>query len=331
VRSRGALCLVVSLIANAFWCGCLGEAVAQSLKDATEIDVPKFALVVGNRDYSPFPPVPTAQNDAALVAKQLSSLNFDVVVRVNVTYLDLIKEIGELQKRVQRVSSTTRPVVALYFSGHGFVASGRQFIAGVNASNALHVDPTSRSASIQYVVDQLSQTAFLVSYVDACRSDLNISDSSGKFASSVVESGDGNKGLGSLRDTSGLRPQQYLIAYANRLGDPVAGYIHKGDLNSPYTNVLIRHLGNGHDVMFQLGRVREEVQRTIVNHDPNVDWHMNGNVYLSFDQRTLTEMRREWAEVADAPSESGVRDFLANYENGPLAYKASEWLQSGSN
>jgi caspase domain-containing protein len=306
---------------------------AGALDDATEIDVPKFALVIGNRDYNWFPPVPTALNDVAIIAKQLSLLHFDVVTATNVSADDLFKEVGELKKRVDQVTRPdVRPLVALYFSGHGFVASGRQFLAGITARHDQSADPIYMSTSIQNIVDQLSQTAILVSFIDACRSDLKLSDSVGKKMLVSVQSGvaDGQKGLGYLRASARFETREYLIAYANGLGDPVAGFIKKGDFNSPYTNVLTRYLGNGRNLMDQLYLVHGEVQRTVVGHDPGEDVHMSGKVFFAFDDSTLAKMRLDWSKAINPPDEPQLRQFVSDYENGPLAYKASAWLRSAS-
>src|SRR6266571_4826650 len=58
------------------------------------------------------------------------------------------------------------------------------------------------------------------------------------------------------------------------------------------------------------------------------DVHMSGKVFFQFDQLTLAKMRSEWSKVTSSPDRLQVRQFLSDYENGPLAYKASAWLRS---
>jgi hypothetical protein len=308
-------------------------AVADGLTDSPEIQVPKYALVIGNRDYRPFPKVPTAVNDAVVIANRLHSLNFDVVVRTNATYADIITEIEELKKRVDRVTSeNVRPLVVVYFSGHGFVVSGRQFLAAVNTPKSSRDSILGASTAVQKLIDDLAANATLVSYLDACRSDLGITDSVGqRTLDNTAANDDGAKGLGSMRGARNLQPQEYLIAYGNRLGEPVAGFLSRADINnSPYTRILDTYLGDGEDVVGELYLVHEEVQRLVPNHDPGTDVHMNGRVFLEFHPNTLARMRADWADLARSPTAEGMRRFISAYKNGPLAYKALEWLRSSA-
>jgi Caspase domain len=305
-------------------------AFAQRLSEPTEVEVPKYALVIGNRDYDRFPRVPTAVNDAITIANRLHSLNFDVVVRTNASYSDILLEVKELRERIERVASENmRPVAVLYFSGHGFIVSGRQFIAGVRVSNTDRDGALRSSAAVQTLIDELANKSILVSYLDACRSDLGITDSAGQRATTSTSDGPSDmKGLGSMRGAALPSRQEYLIAYANQLGEPVKGFLMRGDINSPYTKILDAHMGDGRDVMSELYRVHEEVQRLVPNHNPDNDVSMNGKVFLYFSAATLARIRADWTDVSRSPTEEKMRGFVSDYENGPLTYRALQWLQS---
>ncbi|MBB4423910.1 hypothetical protein GGD66_002454 [Bradyrhizobium sp. CIR48] len=303
---------------------------AQSLVNAAEVSVPKYALVIGNRDYRSYPGVSPAVNDADLIAKQLRALHFDVIVRTNASYDDIVKEVQDLKKRAeQSASQDVRPVVVVYFSGHGFVLSGRQFIAGIDAGQTRAKDPTYESAAIEFMIDQLAEESALIGLLDACRSDLALDRKMAVYAAVPEDPIDGQGssevGLGSFRRPA-PKPREYLFGFANKFGVPVASG-NNGDPNSPYTKTLSHFLGSDETIVEQLQSVQDEMQRLMPNFHPDVTLDMSRAIFLNYSDAVLARMREDWKETTRVPSEASMRKFVKKYGNSPLTYRALQWLR----
>src|SRR5580692_7437125 len=98
---------------------CLASEPPASTGDVVKrLASPVFGLVIGNRDYRYLEPLSKTDNDAKLIAKLLSSLGVDTVVRVNLTYTEMFDEIVDVGKRARAGGQYgTKPLVIVYFSG----------------------------------------------------------------------------------------------------------------------------------------------------------------------------------------------------------------------
>jgi hypothetical protein len=309
----------------------ISGARAQSLVDVPEVTVPKFALVIGNRDYRSYPRVRPAAEDAALIANQLQALHFDVIVRVNLSYDDIIKEILDLKKRTEeRATEDVRPIALVFFSGHGFVLSGRQFITGIDAGKTRPNDPVFESPAIQYIVDQLAEQDVLIGLFDACRSDIAI-DRKRTVNVVIPNNGQGGQGasgqgLGSFRRPAVPKPREYLFGFANKFGEPVSS-LDKGEPNSPYTKTLSHFLGNDDNIVEQLHSVRGEMKQLTPNFDPEFLDDTTRAIFLNYSEAVLSRMHEDWREAIRSPSNDSLRQFARKYGNGPLTYRALQWLR----
>ncbi|HEX4201514.1 MAG TPA: caspase family protein [Chthoniobacterales bacterium] len=287
-------------------------------------NVPAHALVVGNREYiKPLPLLPAADKDAKVMAALLASLGFDVIVRVNVSQVDFMKEILELSKRAKIGHKYgIKPLVVLYFSGHGFVDDdGRQFMVGVDARNG-GKSIEEAAVGVEDAIDILSKESIAVALVDACRSDFHIDP-------------DRDQGISATANPP-MRPSgvpleiaapdaDYLVGYANQRGASVSGYVDKDDHNSPYSEGLVRYLGNDHPIEFELGLVHDYMVRLKIHHDPRVDPHISGDVYASYSAGFKEIIEKEWATIKKTPTEESVRVFILRYRNGPFVPAATRW------
>lgn len=313
------------------------SATTEDLSKAEEFPVRKIALVIGNRDYKYLPRLDNGISDAELISKRLSSLQFDVVVRTNIDYDEIIREFKDLRNRaIQAEGHGVRPLAVFYFSGHGFVTSSRQFLTGIDTPSTGIDAVLTRSAAITTLADDVASKAFLVSFIDACRSDLGLGRSSG--AGGVSDTSDyptavsANTGLGSRRNVQpGDNYQTYLIGFANKLGEPVTGSVSWSDANSPYTKFLNQHIGSGFDVTHELGRTSNDLRRLLPTYSPESVSNLEGDVFLDFPPATLTEMHSDWSKAIQNPTEQTMTDFKLEYLNGPLAYKADEWIKARQN
>ena len=112
------------------WCL---SAVAARAAPATD---GRIALVIGNAAYAAGP-LPTAANDAGLVAQALAQAGFDVTAAADTDSATLRKTVQEFEETAKRAGPEAS--VLVYLSGYGVQFDGDDFFAPVDASIA-HAD-----------------------------------------------------------------------------------------------------------------------------------------------------------------------------------------------
>ena len=99
----------------------------------------RFAFVIGNDGYEGSP-LPTAANDAGLVAETLRSANFDVTGARNLDQDTLRASYREFLDKV--AAAGPNAVAAIYFSGHGLQVDGENYLVPVGARVQRDTDVT---------------------------------------------------------------------------------------------------------------------------------------------------------------------------------------------
>lgn len=297
---------------------------------------PRLALVIGNREYDD-PHVDTATHalhDARAMARRLGELRFDTVVAEDLPYERLYAALNDLRDR--RVRSFTsrglRPLVVVYFSGHGFNLKDRAFLAGRDVRRD---DPTSHALAIDTVL-ALSRDAILVLLLDACRTELPPGKAavSGEIGDGIA---DASSRIGSLplsRTQQGtlqskLFGDTYLIGYAAlKVGDAASNEVAHGDVNSPYTFGLLRHLGSRMDdtLTNDLALVKNLVRdKTAHRQQPNIELAL-GAIYLSESAELLHRQRSKWNDLVQAGEREEIVHFLVLNPANHHSSAALRWL-----
>src|SRR4051812_42065196 len=114
---------LLALAAITFACAGGAPATAQQTE-------PRIAFVVGNSAYAPGA-LPTALNDAGLVAETLRSIGFEVIEGGDLSQPDLVRSYREFLGKVQASGPDT--LAFLYFSGLAVPFEGENFLLGVDA------------------------------------------------------------------------------------------------------------------------------------------------------------------------------------------------------
>src|SRR5216683_3225072 len=96
----------------------------------TQSAEPKIAFVVGNGSDVRFP-LPTALNDAGLVAEALRSIGFDVVEGADLNQTDFARSFRQFLTKVEAGGANAAAVI--YFSGYGFEFDGDNFLVMLDA------------------------------------------------------------------------------------------------------------------------------------------------------------------------------------------------------
>jgi hypothetical protein len=118
---RRSLCLAAGALLLAL--GFASPAAAQRTE-------PRIALVVGNAGYGPGA-LPTALNDAGLVAEALRSIGFDIVEGGDLTQPDMLRAFRDFLEKVEDAGPDA--IAAVYFSGHAVTFEGDNFLLGIDA------------------------------------------------------------------------------------------------------------------------------------------------------------------------------------------------------
>ena len=98
---------------------------------------PRIAFVVGNAGYGAGA-LPTALNDAGLVAEALRSIGFEIVEGADLSQTDLVRTYRDFLAKVEASGPDTLAFV--YFSGHALSFEGENFLLGVDARLARDSD-----------------------------------------------------------------------------------------------------------------------------------------------------------------------------------------------
>jgi Caspase domain len=175
----------------------------------------RVALVVGNANYQALPELRTPKNDASAVASMLQKSGFNLVggaAQINVT----VQKFHELTAALNKAVATHRDaLVFVYFSGHGFIAGGRNALAAVNTrpSNA---DAATSSISVKEIAEGAvnSGAGMVMMLLDACRE-----NSSGALVDEPV-------------------PMKSFIGFAAVFGSPALEL--KDEPNSAYTEAILK-------------------------------------------------------------------------------------------
>jgi uncharacterized caspase-like protein len=142
--------------------GCVAFAAAVAV--ANEPDR-RIALVIGNGAYKTGP-LKNPTNDAQAVAASLKNLGFDVALRENTTYRELVDAIRQFSGRAREAD-----VRLVFYAGHGIQAKGRNYLLPVDADITAEEDVPAKSADVNDLLERLGQVKQGVNIVilDACR------------------------------------------------------------------------------------------------------------------------------------------------------------------
>ncbi|WFP61459.1 MULTISPECIES: caspase family protein [unclassified Mesorhizobium] len=294
--------------------------------------VPRIALVIGNANYEYVGGVPRARNDALDFGSFLQSkLGFDDVrIVLDAHKNDMDAELANLVSRssIWQASRQTKPIVVVYFSGHGFTEGGKQFLAAVDAGLGGH-DPAVNSYAVETVIETLMRDAIIVQLVDACRNELQWKDSELPVANVDFLRGSETASISSsksLSDAVGVpQPElsmyaeraEYLTGYANRNGQSVDQSVRPTDRNSPYTAALLKNFGRpGRPIFNDFLGVRNDDDLHHIGNIPVEEDGMIGVIYITLTPTILKEADDLWASISTSSDRDTVLDYLIRYRNG---------------
>jgi formylglycine-generating enzyme required for sulfatase activity len=130
----------------------------------------KYALVIGNSNYTGISTLKNPRNDANAMETALKNLGFTDVIKVLDGNLNQMLMAVDNFKR--KLSSSMNTYGFFYYAGHGVQYNGINYLVPVNAENITSA-PTlqSYSVSLQQILDELSEAGNELNMIviDACR------------------------------------------------------------------------------------------------------------------------------------------------------------------
>ena len=147
------------LVAVALLLGCTGAGAAE-----------RFALLIGNSRYEQAAPLRNPENDIAVVAESLRAVGFKTSLVSNASLAAMNEAIDRF---VGEVKGIERPVLLVYYAGHGIQRNGRNFLLPVDArvddAQSLEGSAIDADRLLKRLADIDAELRIVV--LDACRDD----------------------------------------------------------------------------------------------------------------------------------------------------------------
>jgi len=182
----------------------------------------KFALVIGNGNYTGMTPLKNPVNDANDMEAALKGLNFNVEKVLNGS-LDQIE--NAIIRLKNRLSVSKNSYGFFFYAGHGVQSGGINYLIPVGASIPSENFLRDRAVSVQAMLGELNDAGndLNVIVLDACR------DNPFSWARS------GSRGLTVVSN----QPADSIIVYATSAGSTASDGT---DRNGLFTSQLLKHL-----------------------------------------------------------------------------------------
>lgn len=250
----------------------------------------RYALVVGNSNYSHTTPLANPGNDARVMSSVLTEAGFEVT-----TLLDA--DLGSMKKALLKFGRQLRgegvDAGLFYYAGHGVQLEGENYLVPVSAAitSEDEIDLEAVNVNSFLRVMNSSNADINIIILDACRNN--------PFAGSARSAA---RGLAPVD-----APKGTIIAYATAPGDVA---LDGSGGNSPYTSALARAIstGKGRTIEAVFKAARSEV--LAVTQERQVPWEtssITGDFYFSSQPvpAALPEAQPENSAAA-APSSKDI-------------------------
>jgi hypothetical protein len=222
----------------------------------------KFALVIGNGNYTNTTKLNNPVNDANDMAAALQGLGFTVDRVLNGTQDQMVNAIMQLKRRL---SASRNSYGFLFYAGHGVQSAGENFLIPVDANIPTENFLRNRSVSVQEMLDELNDAGneFNVVVLDACRNNPFSWARSGSRGLTVV----------------GSQPADSIIVFATAAGSTASDGTGRNGL---FTQHLLNNLKtSGLEVTEIFRRTGADVARASNNQQrPAVYNQFYGTAYL---------------------------------------------------
>ena len=287
----------------------------------------RLALIIGNAEYNSktMLPLKNPANDAVLISESLKEAGFTTELILNADLRKMKRAVRDFAAELEK--SEKGSIAAIYYSGHGFEAGGRNYLAPLNADLRDEVDAEFEALSVDWILSTIEaahEGANIVIF-DACRN-----------TALKRSAGNATGGFTLLNST----PRGSYISFATAPGSTASD----GDnLNSPYTAAIAREIlvpGATLETVFK--RVRRQVVE--VTDGEQVPWDhssLTTNIVLvpaggdenQTDASAATPSNNAiqlelqfWNDVKDSNDVSQIQAYLDRFPNGAFSELAKSRL-----
>ena len=183
---------------------------------------PRFALVLGNGNYSGTSKLANPANDASDIGNALTQLGFSVEVLSDAGLEDMEKAVLGFR---DRLAGSADSVGLFFYAGHGVQSGGENYLIPVDVQIPSESLLRTRAVSLHFVLESLREANNKLNMVilDACR------DNPFAWARS------GNRGLSIV----GVQPPGSIVVYSTSAGSTAQDGTGR---NGTFTEVLLDHL-----------------------------------------------------------------------------------------
>jgi formylglycine-generating enzyme required for sulfatase activity len=231
----------------------------------------KYALVIGNGNYTNITKLNNPVNDANDITVALQSLGFTVDKLLNAS-LDQMENAAIRLKN--RLSASKNSYGFLFYAGHAVQSNGENYLLPVDANMQSESFLRQRAVSLQALLDELNDAENLLNVVvlDACRDNPFSWRRSGSRGLTVV----------------GKLPVDSIIVFATGAGSTAADGTGRNGL---FTGHLLNHLKTpGLEVTEVFRRTMGDVSRSSNNQQrPAVYNQFSGLAYLGSQPATIVQ------------------------------------------
>ena len=229
----------------------------------------RIALVIGNSAYPGGSALKKPVNDANLMARTLTALDFTVIKRTNATKAQLERAIYEYSRKLKDYD-----VALFYYAGHGIQVDGKNFLVPIDAKLSDKTAVKFEAVAVNFVVDEFEnyQNNTNIVILDACRDNPFRSWGRGQGQS---------RGFKAIPPASGT-----IIAFATSEGSTAADGT---GANGLYTTHLVKQLKIGQSIESVFKKTRIAVQTASGGKQSPQEWtkrkyknkHRNSRKFLS--------------------------------------------------
>ena len=280
----------------------------------------RIALIIGNDAYQKVSKLEKAGNDAAAMARELTTACFDVVLHKDLNYRAMVKAVQTLTERI-----TGGDQVVVFFAGHGVQIKTGNYLLPVDIEASSEGEIEKTAYALEDLTDKLreAKASFALVLVDACRD--NPIRSKGRS-------------VGNSRGLSAVEPPKgQIVVFSASKGQQALDRLSDND-NNPngvFTREFIKRMKQpGVRIEEMMREVQDSVETLAqsISHDqrPAVYNESRGNFYffgpttvqVQGGTTTVDPESETWQAAERANSLAGYQTYFDAFPKGRYAAAA---------
>lgn len=129
----------------------------------------RIALVIGNSNYQHITTLKNPVNDARLIARTLRQLNFDVILKTDVSLKELKHLVSKYSQSLKMYGKDT--IGFVYYAGHGVRIKGLNYLIPIDAKVKTEADVSFETLAANDLLDTMKASGNKTNLIffDACR------------------------------------------------------------------------------------------------------------------------------------------------------------------